>query len=239
METLPATTVSRDFQTSVRQLRKAWAPISDGYAELAKKHLDFAKMIAELWETAKRLDRGTKKTEHMDYMRQQLQELVQTDDKSILSRWKRIGEQASILLTVAEHLPSNRDHLYEIATAVKKEKPVIEWIEMEKIHPGVSVRDIRLLNTDGIRRKSTAEATRTRSVTFHFSSDLEADEIVEILRAAFSSNRFSSISTDKSVKAACQSSLRGIFDELEPKFIDASPPKVKRAASKKRKLSKK
>jgi hypothetical protein len=239
MATLPTTSVSRDFKREVTQLRDAWKPIAKGYADLAKQHLDFAKLIVELWRTAKDLDRGTQKTDHAEYMRQQLQVLVQTDDESILTRWRTIGLYADSLLPVAKHLPSNRDHLYELARAVKQEKPVSEWIEMDKIHPNVSVRDIKALNWEGVRKKSTAEATRTASVTFIFSSDVLANEIVELLRSAFSSNKIANIIADASVVAECEDTLRDIFDELKPKFIRATPPKVKKVASKRRKISKK
>lgn len=239
MATLPTSTVSRDFKSEVTQLREAWKPISKGYADLAKQHLDFAKLIVELWRTAKDLDRGTKKTDHADYMRQQLQDLVQTDDESILSRWRTIGLYADTLLPVAKHLPSDRDHLYQLATAVKQEKPVRDWIDANKIHPGVSVRDIKTLNTEGIRRKSTSKTTRTQSVTFNFSSDVEAKEIVELLRSAFSSNRVAAISADDRVIAECEDTLRDIFDQLKPKFIRATQPKLKQASSKRRKVSKK
>lgn len=234
MAKLPTTTVSREFERDVKQLINEWKPIKKGYADLAKQHLEFAKMTFELWQKAKALDRGTKQTVHKEYMRQLLQEAIQTDDPVIITRWRIIGEYADTLLPVSEYLPVQRDHLYQLAKAVKEDKPVGEWIEMEKIHPGVSVRDINALNREGIRRKSTAEATRTYSVTFQFSSDVLASEIVEILRSVLSSNRFSSIIADKSVKEKCKDSLREIFDQLEPKFIDVSPPKVKR-----RKVSKK
>jgi hypothetical protein len=227
MPTLPTTSVSREFKREVTQLREAWKPIAKGYADLAKQHLDFAKLIVGLWQIAKNLDRGTKKTDHADYMRQQLQDLVQTDDESILSRWRTIGLYADTLLPVAKHLPSDRDHLYQLATAVKQEKPVRDWIEAKKIHPGVSVRDIKTLNTEGIRKKSTAKATRTQSVTFNFSSDVEAKEIVELLRSAFSSDRVATISADDRVIAECEATLRDIFEELKPKFIGSTPPTVK------------
>jgi hypothetical protein len=138
---------------------------------------------------------------------------------------------------VAKHLPADRDHLYQLATAVKHEKPVTDWIESKKIHPGVSVRDIKMLNSEGMRKKPSAKATRTQSVTFNFSSDVEAKEIVEILRLAFSCDRVTAIIADNRVIAECEDTLRDIFDELKPKFIRASPAKVKQVASKQRKVS--
>jgi hypothetical protein len=237
MATLPSTYVSRDFKNDVKQLLETWKPIKQGYADLAKLHLDFAKLIVKLWHTAQDLDKGTKKTAHVDYMRKQLQELVQTDDQSILSRWRTIGTHADILLPVVKYLPADRDHLYQLATAVKHEKPVSDWVESKKIHPGVSVRDIKMLNSEGIRKKPSAKATRTRSVTFNFSSDVEANEIVELLRSAFSSDRVTAIIADNRVIAECEDSLRNIFDELKPKFIRATPPKVKQVAGKRRKVS--
>ena len=239
MATLPTTSVSKNFKDEVTQLRDAWKPIAKGYADLARKHLDFAKLIVELWRTAKDLDRGTKRTDHADYMRQQLQEFLQTEDESILSRWRTIGLYADTLLPVAKHIPSDRDHLYQLATAVKKDKPVRDWVEANKIHPGVSVRDIKTLNTEGIRKKSKSKATRTQSVTFNFSFDVEAKEIVELLRSAFLSDRVATIIADARVVAECEDTLRDIFDELEQKFVRATPPNVKKVASKRQKISKK
>lgn len=239
MATLIETTVSRDFKREVSQLREAWKPIAKGYADLAKQHLDFAKLILELWQTAKYFDRGTKRTDHVDYMRHQLKELVQTDDPSILSRWRLIGEHADTLLPVSKYLPVHRDHLYELARAVKQDKPVSEWIDMEKIHPGISVRDIKTLNTEGRRKKSTAKATRLQSVTLNFSSDIEANEIVEILRSAFSTDRYVSIIASQSVRDECKDTLRDIYDKLKPKFIVAATPKTRQVAIKQRKISKK
>lgn len=239
MATVPTTSVSREFKREVKQLIDEWKPIKKGYADLAKQHLEFAKLMLELWNKAKALDRGTKQTVHKDYMRQLLQKAVQTDDASILTRWRIIGEHADSLLPVSEYLPVHRDHLYELARAVKQDKPVSQWIEMERIHPGVSVRDINALNREGVPRKSTAKVTRTRSVTFNFSSNLEASEIVAILRSAFSTNKFESIITDTSVIDECKASLKDIFDKLEPKFKDSSPTKVNQAVSKRRKISNK
>ena len=239
MATVPTTSISREFKRDVKQLIDEWTPIKKGYAELAKQHLGFAKLMLELWNKAKALDRGTKQTVHKDYMRQLLQKAVQTDDASILTRWRIIGEHADTLLPVSDYLPVHRDHLYQLATAVKADKPVRDWVEANKIHPGISVRDINALKREGVPRKSVAKDTRTRSVTLNFSSGVEAKEIVELLRSAFSSDRVSTIIADASVVAECEDTLRDIFDELKPKLIRATPPKVKKVASKRRKVSKK
>ena len=229
--------VSSVFEKEVGQLLKRWIPIKEGYAKLAKQHLDFAKLIVELWEKAKVLDRQTGGSLHKDHMRQQLQELVQTDDQSILSRWRTIGTQAEVLLPVAEHLPADRDHLYQLATAAKQAKPIAEWVEQKKIHPTVSVNEIKSLKIEGVRRKPIAKATRTQSVTFNFSLDVEAKEIVETLRSAFESAAFESVIADNRVIAECQDSLRQIFEKLKPKFINATPPKPKAAKRKAKRRS--
>ncbi len=96
MSDVPSTIVSQDFKKEVRHLLERWKPIKQGYADLAKKHLEFAKLIFELWETARALDRKSRGDLHKDYMRQQLQVLVQTDDASILSRWRSIGAQSRL-----------------------------------------------------------------------------------------------------------------------------------------------
>jgi hypothetical protein len=239
MTTVPSTKVSQDFKKEVGQLLERWKPIKQGYADLAKKHLDFAKLIVKLWETARALDRKVKGDLHKDYMRHQLQALVQTDDESILSRWRTIGAQADVLLPVAKHLPSDRDHLYQLATAVKKEKPINDWIDEGKVHPSVSVNEIKLLKTEGVRKKSIAKATRTQSVTFNFSSDIEAGVIVDILRDALKTCRFQSVIADKNVIAECETSLPDSFDELKPKLIAVSLQKPSPQPPKRRKVTKK
>jgi hypothetical protein len=239
MATVPSAQVSQDFKRQVKRLLDEWKPIKQGYADLAKKHLDFAKLIFELWETARALDRRSKRDLHKDYMRQQLQVLVQTDDQSILSRWRTIGRQADVLLPVAKHLPSDRDHLYQLATAVKNEKPIQDWIDEGKVHPSVSVNEIKFLNSEGVRKKSVAKATRTQSVTFNFSSDIEAKEIVQILRQAFESDKFESIIAQQSVTNECKDVLRDIYDRLEPKFINATPPKASSKPRKRRNAARK
>jgi len=239
MAAVPSTQVSQDFKRQVKRLLDEWKPIKQGYADLAKKHLAFAKLIVELWETARTLDRKSKDDLHKDYMRQQLRALVQTDDESILSRWRTIGAQADILLPFAKHLPSDRDHLYQLATAVKKEKPIEDWIDEGKVHPSVSVNEIKLLKTEGVRKKSVAKVTRTQSVTFNFSSDIEAAEIVQILRQAFESERFESIIADKRVIAECQTSLRNIFDRLKLKFVEGKTQKLSSQPPKRQKATKK
>jgi hypothetical protein len=237
--TVPAAKVSSEFKKQVNRLLEEWKPIKQGYADLARRHLDFAKLIVQLWETARALDRKSKDDLHKNYMRQQLHALVQTDDQSILSRWRTIGAQADILLPVAKHLPSDRDHLYQLATAIKQEKPINDWIDQGKVHPLVSVNEIKLLKTEGVRKKSVAKATRTQSVTFNFSSDFEATEIVQILRQAFESEKFESIIADKGVIAECETSLRSIFDRLKPKFAEGTPQKLASPHPKRQKVTKK
>lgn len=233
----PAIKVSRDFAREVKQLLDGWKPIKDGYALLAKKHIEFAEMIFALWGKAKTLDRGTGASLHKDYMRKELQELVQTDDQSILSRWRTIGEQAGTLMTVAKKLPADRDHLYELARALKQNKPVAEWVEAEKVHPGSSVREIRSLKTEGERKKPSAKTARVHSVSLNFSSDLEADAVVSILESVLLSDSIESIKTSKAIQAACESVFRDDYDRtLKAKFQGAAPvkksPKRKQAAKK-------
>jgi hypothetical protein len=231
--------VSPDFKKEVRLLMNEWKPIKEGYANLARQQLNFAKMIADLWETAKSLDKGTGDSLHKDYMRQQLQTLVQSEDPVIFTRWQTIGNQADRLMPLANNLPSNRDHLYQLAHAVKNEKPIDEWIRAGKVHPGVSVNEIKFLKSEGVRKKSVAKATRTQSVTFNFSSDIQAKEIVQVLRQAFESDKFESVIAQQSVTNECKDVLRDIYDRLEPKFIHAKLPKAPSKPRKRRNATKK
>ena len=231
--------VSPHFKAGVKDLLDQWKPIKEGYANLAKQHLDFAKMIVKLWQQAKAFDRKSGSSLHKDYMREELQQLVQTDDPSILSRWRTIGEQADFLLPVSKHLPSDRDHLYQLATAVKKDKPVTEWVKSKKVHPAISVNEIKFLKTDGARKKSIARTMRTQSVTFNFSSDLEAKEIVEILQSAIQSDKFESLIASQSIFAECEDSMREGYAKLKPKFIDVTKPKTSKPPRKSKPLQRK
>jgi len=226
--------VSPEFKREIRKLLDRWKPIKQGYADLAKRQLNFAKLIVDLWDRAKSLDKGTNDSLHKDYMRQQLQLLVQSEDPVIFTRWQTIGNQADRLMPLADSLPSNRDHLYQLAHAVKNEKPIDKWIREGRVHPGVSVNEIKFLKSEGIRKKSSAKATRTQSVTFNFSSDMEAAEIVQILRQAFESDKFESVNAQQSVRHECKAALRDIYDRLEPKFIGASTPKASTKPRKRR-----
>jgi hypothetical protein len=236
---VPSTTVSQDFKKEVRHLLERWKPIKQGYADLAKRHLEFAKLIFQLWETARALDRKSRGDLHKDYMRQQLQVLVQTDDPSILSRWRNIGAQADILLPVAERLPADRDHLYQLATAVKDQKPIQDWIDEGKVHPSVSVNEIKFLKSEGIRKKSVANATRTQSVTFNFSNRIEAKEIVQLLRQVLESDQFESVIAQQSVLHECAAALQDIYERLKPKLVEAKPLKAPSKPRARRKPTKK
>ena len=94
--------------------------------------------------------------------------LIDTDDETILSRWRTIGKFAEKLLPYARHLPADRDHFYELANAAREDKPIASWVESKEIHPGVPVRNIRELRRGTERKKSIAADTWRNIVQIRF-----------------------------------------------------------------------
>ena len=164
----PKQDVAVSFASKVEKLVQSWEPIRKEYQRLAERHLQFAVMINDLWLEAKDLDKGSDEHKHADFMREKLQVLIDTDDETILSRWRTIGKFAEKLLPYARHLPADRDHFYELANAAREDKPIASWVESKEIHPGVPVRNIRELRRGTERKKSIAADTWRNIVQIRF-----------------------------------------------------------------------
>ena len=205
--------VSPDFAKQVKQLVERWKPIQDGYEQLARQHLEFAIMIKDLWGRAKALDRGNATDHHQNHIRLELQKIVHTNDPSILSRWKTIGEYAEPLLAIANQLPPERDHLYELALAVKEAKPVANWAEENRIYPTVSFRAIKDLKNANVKSKSKAKSTRHYSVTFTFALNTEAEAVVNVLRDVIQHKSVQEIkASHPSIRSECERSLGSKYE---------------------------
>ena len=163
-----AAVVATAFASKVENLVLRWDPIREDYQKLAERHLQFAVMIKDLWLEAEDLDKGSGEHKHADFMRQKLQVLIDTDDETILSRWRIIGKFAEKLLPYARHLPADRDHFYELANAAREDKPITSWVESKELHPGVPVRNIRELRRGTERKKSIAADTWRNIVQIRF-----------------------------------------------------------------------
>jgi len=214
--------ISSSFASKVEKLVLRWEPIRKEYQRLAEQHLHFAEMIKDLWLEAKKLDAGSGERTHTNFMRQKLQVLIDTEDETILSRWRTIGKFADKLLPHASQLPSDRDHLYELANAAKDDKPIASWVKSKEIHPGVPVRDIRDLRRGTSRKKSTAADKRRHIVQIRFVEGTTTDAVASLLQGVMASDLVEQIrSATPGIQSSAKAMLRENFQAIEHKFPKA------------------
>jgi hypothetical protein len=214
--------ISSSFASKVEKLVLRWEPIRKEYQRLAERHLQFAVMIKDLWLEAKKLDAGSGERTHTNFMRQKLQVLIDTEDETILSRWRTIGKFADKLLPHASQLPSDRDHLYELANAAKDDKPIASWVKSKEIHPGVPVRDIRDLRRGTSRKKSTAADKRRHIIQIRFVEGTTTDAIASLLQGVMASDLVEQIrSATPGIQSSAKAMLRENFQSIEHKFPKA------------------
>lgn len=177
--------IDATFGNRVEALSEDWREVEAAYETLAEKQLRFALSVRRLYEEAKKLDGVTSK-EHMAALRQKVQEIIRSDNKSILSRWNTIAEHAERFLPYVEQLPVQRDSLYALAVSVSKHQPVEEWIEQGLLRSDMTVREVNALTSGkiNVRAKSTAKMDRLVNVTLSFSSTYEevADLLAELVK---------------------------------------------------------
>lgn len=225
--------ISSSFASKVEKLVLRWEPIRKEYQRLAERHLQFAVMINDLWLEAKKLDTGSGERTHTNFMRQKLQVLIDTEDETILSRWRTIGKFADKLLPHASQLPSDRDHLYELANAAKDDKPIASWVKSKEIHPGVPVRDIRDLRRGTSRKKSTAEDDRRIILRLRFAKGVSADQIVNLLKDVIQTPHLEKMSSPtldfqhayKDTETASYKLIQHKFPKVEKKLDGLEPLK--------------
>jgi hypothetical protein len=218
----PKQKVAVSFASKVEKLVQRWEPIRKEYQRLAEQHLQFAVMINDLWLEAKKLDAGSGERTHTNFMRQKLQVLIDTEDETILSRWRTIGKFADKLLPHASQLPSDRDHLYELANAAKDDKPIASWVKSKEIHPGVPVRDIRDLRRGKSRKKSTAADKRRHIVQIRFIEGTTTDAVASLLQSVMTSDLVEHIrAATPGIQSSAKALLRENFKAIEHKFPKA------------------
>ena len=224
--------VATAFAKKVERLVDRWEPIRKDYQKLAERHLQFAVMIKDLWLEAKGLDKGSDEHKHTDFMREKLQVLIDTQDETILSRWRTIGKFADKLLPYANHLPADRDHLYELANAAKADKPIASWVESKEIHPGVPVRKIRDLRRGTERKKSKAADTRRNIVKIRFVEGTTAKQVALLLESVMVSDMVEQLrSATPGLQASSKANLREKFQAIAHKFPQsAEKPTAKKSA---------
>jgi len=147
--------VDTTIKISMNTLISDWKNLNDAYEDFARKKLLFAHRIYQIWNKAKQLDRKLKGEANQNHFREQLAEIIESDDKSILSRWVRIGDHAKELLPYATSLPPQRDAIYELSRALERKKPIQRWIDSGKLSTESTVREVIAL-TRGKKRSAVA-----------------------------------------------------------------------------------
>jgi hypothetical protein len=165
--------IDNTLKTSIKTLVNDWKSLNDAYEDFTRKKLLFAQRIKQIWDMAKELDRKQKGISNQNHFRKQLAEIIESDNQSILSRWVQIGDNAKALLPYATSLPSQRDAIYQLSLALKKKKPIQQWIDSGKLSTESTVREVIAL-TQGRRRTSrSVRQERNTLVTLEVSGSSE------------------------------------------------------------------
>jgi hypothetical protein len=163
--------VATSIKSGTQSLIRDWKDLNQAYQNFAIKKLRFAEQIAKIWHEAKELDTVQRGEANQNHLREQLRQIIQSDDKSILSKWVGIGTNAQALLPYADSLPAQRDSLYALSTAIGKRKPIQRWIENGKLTSESTVREVFALTTTKKKPQSGAHKQRMVSVTIEISAD--------------------------------------------------------------------
>ena len=107
MTALEAIELDRGFARRVTSVAIEGRRLTESYADLSARMLEFAVQFRELWLDAKRLDKA-ESGQHQLYLRKALSDAVQSDDPSVWSKWNTIGSQAKTLLRYKTALPPQR-----------------------------------------------------------------------------------------------------------------------------------
>jgi hypothetical protein len=197
--------VNAELKVGVTQLTKQWRELNSAYENFARKKIEFAQEIARIWGQAQELDRESDSDANQNHFREQLREIIQSDNKSILSKWVGIGSRAQELLPYANSLPPQRDSLYALSTAIDKKKPIQKWIETGKLSTESTVREVMALSSSKRAKKTEARKQRGVSVTLEFSGNYQ--RAAELLSQVISENDVVSVSSDKAFKSALAQEL--------------------------------
>ena len=168
-ELLPALSVS--FTTQVKELVGEAKNLSKSYADLTERKLKFADRFRTLWDEANSLDGNKDHGQHKAHFLKVLGQVVNTDNRSIWSRWVTIGKHAKELLPYKAALPSQRDSLYALALATKEGKHLERWIDDGKLTNESTMRDVQSLCKK--RPRTTEKKQQFISVTFEMGGSYE------------------------------------------------------------------
>ena len=134
--------VDSSLRTEIAKLSKYWKVLNVAYEDFTKKKIEFAGEVARVWKQAQELDTDARTEANQNHFREQLKAIIQSDSKSILSKWVGIGARAKDLLPYANSLPPQRDSLYALALAVQKKQPIKRWISKGELTSESTVRQV-------------------------------------------------------------------------------------------------
>jgi len=214
--------VDSKLKTAVANLQKDWNSVAIAYENFAEKKLKFAQKVNSIWLKAQELD-GTSDSgtdgSNMTYFREQCQEMIQSTNKTILSKWITIGQNAETLIPFAKSLPSQRDSLYAIsveASRTKSQKSIEKWIKSGQLTIDSTVREVDSLRTTTKKRHT---GTSAKYVKVTLSLDANFKETFILLRDLILSEKVKLIQSDKALKSVALSSLdEETFDQISKKF---------------------
>ena len=155
------------FQRQVQSLAAESASLVKSYSDLTARMLKFAQQLKMLWDKARTLDNDQANPHHEQYLQAVLKDAVNTQNRSVWSQWNTIGAHATELLAYKSALPPQRDSLYEMALAVKEQRPIKAWISGEKITNESTVREVKLLRKKKTRKPRTRKYLATVTLGFH------------------------------------------------------------------------
>ena len=215
-------TVDSKLMTAVARLQRDWKSVTSAYENFAEKKLKFAQKVNEVWVQAQELDGigdGTKDGSNTEFFRNQCQEMIQSTNKTILSKWITIGEHADILLPHVKSLPSQRDSLYAIsveASRLGNKNAISKWIKNGQITIDSTVREVDALRTT-TKKKHSGTSARYVKVTLFIESNYE--DSFQLLLNLIQSDKVKRVQSEKSLKSVALASLdEVIFNKISHKF---------------------
>jgi hypothetical protein len=159
--------VNAELKVGVTQLTKQWRELNSAYRDFTKKKLAFAQKVAKLWDRAKHLDETSFGENNENYIRDELRVLIQSDSKSVLSKWVSIGQNASALLPYAKSLPPQRDSLYALSIATERKQPIQRWISKGSLTSESTVREVlKLTSSKKSKRVSSSKLMEVLKIGF-------------------------------------------------------------------------
>ncbi len=212
------------FNRKLMRLEKDWQPVAEAAVAFADAQLQFARKLHQLWEEARELDKEAESDEHKIAVKEMMQNLLNSADESIFSRWQTIGKFADQLQPYSASLPPVRDSLHLLAQAIKEKAPISRWVKQHKLTPETPFKEIKLLRTEAKtgkaapRKKSKASEHRVHKITLSFDGELSSNEIAKLLLEVVQSASIVKIVSDASIRQGLKSIMRDGFSTLEGKY---------------------